>query len=102
MINNEIIIKKTALNTAILALKRLRTGTIYRNMDADIVLMNTSISESSDAVTDMFHTLQQSEDAFLELVEKTIAAMEAAGVSFEQADITAGQEYSDLPYAVIL
>ena len=49
MINNEILIKKSAVQMAIMTLKMLKTGTIYREMYPDMALMKTSISETSDA-----------------------------------------------------
>ena len=102
MINNEIIIRQAELQTAIATLKAMQMGTRYGKWDLDNKVMNTSISETSDAVTEMFRMLQNTEKAFQELLQHTIQAMEVAGVSFELADISAGQIFQDLPYAIIL
>lgn len=102
MINNEIIIRKTELITAIATLKAMRMGTIYRAVDPDDFLMNTSISETSDAVAQMFRKLQATEDVFQRLLENTIQALETAEIAFEDADTSAGGFFDDLPYAIIL
>lgn len=102
MINNEIIIRQAELHAALATLRALQSGTVFRHLDPDDLLMNTSISETSDAVIEMYRVLQATEDSFQRLLERTIQAIEVAGVSFEQADSTAGQGFKDLPYAILL
>ena len=102
MIVNEIKITQSSLADGISMLKGLRTPSSYYSQDCDDVMMNTSISDTSDELREMFHTLQAAETAFIALLEKTIEALEAAGISFEEADNASSNDIESLPFTLIL
>lgn len=99
MMHNELLYRQTELEAALSTLRYLKDSpSNYRNSDPDDLLMQTSISETSDAVIEMFQTLQAIDDAFQKLLEHTILSMEYAGVSFDQADRSSAKTFNDLPY----
>lgn len=98
MIYNEITLKRPSLEFALNKLRQLESDSSYRGKDPDDLLMQTSISETSDAVVEMYRTLQHTEDAFRKLLHNTILAIENAGISFDAADHNAAMTFNDLPY----
>lgn len=94
MIVVPIIINPDALRGGISQLQNLQSGS--KMGDKVSTLFTMSKSETSDAVVEMFQQLQNTEKAFLELVERTVQAMTAAGVSFQNADQSAANTFNSL------
>lgn len=98
MIYNEILLQRSNLEIALSTLRILKRTSTYLNEDPDDLLMQTSISETGEAVVEMYRTLQAAETAFQKLLANTIQAIENAGVSFDQADRSSAKTFNDLPY----
>lgn len=89
-----IIINPEALHGGVSKLHQLKSGSKMGKEASSLFTM--SKSETSDAVIEMYQQLQETEKAFVELVEKTIQAMVAAGVSFQNADKNAVNTFGAL------
>lgn len=100
IIQDEILVNQLELNAAIMELRRLTSGTSYGRHSLDKFLVSSS--ETADAAEQMYQTLRDTETVLVELIEKTIQAMEAAGVSFEEADTRAGIGFREIPYGRIV
>lgn len=100
MIANEILVKYDGLSRAVSAMRSLQNGTGMANGTPGLFML--SKSETADEALAMYEALQETEKILLELIEKTISAMEVAGVSFEKADSQAGRGFDELPFMVIL
>lgn len=98
MIYNEILLQRSNLEIALSTLRILKRTSTYLNEDPDDLLMQTSISETGEAVVEMYRTLQAAETAFQKLLANTIQAIENAGVSFDLADRSSAKSFNDLPY----
>ena len=96
--NNEILIRRPPLESALSTLRILKRSSSYLSKDPDDLLMQLSISQTGDAAVEMYRTLQAIETAFQTLLENTIQAMENAGVSFDEMDRSSAQTFNDLPY----
>lgn len=97
---DEILVNQLELDAAIMEMRSLLKGTSYGRHGLEKFLVSTS--ETCDAAEQMYQTLRDTETVLVELVEKTIRAMEAAGVSFEEADIRAGTGFREIPYGRIV
>lgn len=89
-----IIVNQNGLQGGVSKLLSLKSGSLMGKASSN--LFTLSKSETSDAVLELYEQLQKTEEAFLDLVEKTIQAMEAAGVSFKEADQTAANTFNGL------
>lgn len=89
-----IIVNQGGLQDGVSKLQSLRSGSMMGKSASDMFTL--SVSETSDAALELYEKLQQTEELFLLLVEKTIQAMEAAGVSFQEADQTAANHFTIL------
>ena len=82
--SNEILVNQEALRAAVATMQSISSGTQYAHKSADLFML--SISDTADALNETFHNLQLIEKSLVGLIEKTIAVMEFAGVTFENAD----------------
>lgn len=82
--SNEILVNQEALRAAVATMQSISSGTQYAHKSADLFML--SISDTADALNEAFHNLQLIEKSLVGLIEKTIAVMEFAGVTFETAD----------------
>ena len=89
-----IIVNQGGLQDGVSKLQSLRSGSMMGKSASDMFTL--SVSETSDAALELYEKLQRTEELFLLLVEKTIQAMEAAGVSFQEADQTAANHFTIL------
>ena len=89
-----IIVIQGGLQVGVSKLQSLRSGSMMGKSASDMFTL--SVSETSDAALELYEKLQQTEELFLLLVEKTIQAMEAAGVSFQEADQSAANNFTIL------
>lgn len=89
-----IIVNQNALQSGVSKLQSLKSGSLMGKSASDMFTL--SVSETSDAALELYEKLQRTEELFLLLVEKTIQAMEAAGVSFQEADQTAANHFTIL------
>lgn len=95
--SNEILVNQEALRAAVATMQIISSGTQYAHKSADLFML--SISDTADALNEAFHNLQLIEKSLVGLIEKTIAVMEFAGVTFENADQNTASKIHD-SYAV--
>jgi len=97
MKSGEIIVKSAGLGASIASLQSLKNGSTY--LDTNIDTMSAkSVSETYDALVQLHLTLQKTEKAFQQLVEKTLQAVTVAKISFDKADTSAGQKFNELSF----
>ena len=101
MMVDQILINPSQIFSAVKSLMSLMIETKYSNMDPDIILMNNSISETSDSIIEMYQLLQESELVFRQIIQKTFTALNEAGISFQETDKSMADIINDLPYAII-
>lgn len=94
MFKDSIVYNREQLRIAVRSLAEIRHGTKYQKMRPDVFML--SDGETAEEVTELFMLLKHTEMALIELVEKTIDAMEAAGVSFEESDSESARRIEEI------
>lgn len=99
MFNDTISYNREQLRFALRSLAEIRNGTKYRYTRPDVFML--SDGETAEEVTELLSTLKMIESELIKLVEKTIDAMEAAGVSLEEADSESAKRIEDIVADII-